>query len=319
VTLALLIVLVLAVVGCGSSASSSSSTATPAASPVATSRPVPTPVVTGGDTAAIVNGHTIPMSSFRVLLGLAVRQAGNQPGVTARSLAGQTMTQLIDDEIVREYAAAHGLLVTDAAVAARIKSDEKQFGGQAGLTKQLSQVGLSFADYAALVRTAAQRHKVAHAVTPLQAAHVRHILIATTQHKPPRSDAAARALAQHLLTRIRHGASFAALAKTDSDDSGSGKQGGDLGSFCTGIGVMVPSFDQASATLPLNHPAIVHSQFGYHIIEVLSRGAAKPGQCLSPSASPGTPPIQDEQSSAFQKWVTAQVKAAKVRRIARVA
>jgi parvulin-like peptidyl-prolyl isomerase len=317
--LALPLILALAVVGCGSSSSGSSGAPTPAASPAATPHLLSTPVVTGGDTAAIVNGHKIPMSTFRMLLGLAVQQAGKQPGVTTSSLAGQTMTQLIDDEIVREYAAAHGLLVRNAEVTARVKSDEKQFGGAAGFEKQLAQVGLSFADYATLVRAAVQRHKVAHAVTPLQAAHVRHILIATTRHKPPRTDAAAHALAQQILVRIQHGSSFAALAKTYSDDSGSGKRGGDLGTFCTGVGVMVPSFDQASATLPPNHPGIVHSQFGYHILEVLSRGPARAGQCVSPSASPGTPPIADEQAPAFQTWVTTRARVARIQRIARVA
>jgi hypothetical protein len=148
---------------------------------------------------------------------------------------------------------------------------------------------------------------------------VRHILIATTQHKPPRTDAAAHALAKQLLAQVQHGGNFAALAKKYSDDTGSGKLGGNLGSFCTGLGFMVPTFDQAAATLPVNHPAIVHSQFGYHIVEVLSRGLARPGQCISPSATAGTLPYQDEQTLAFHTWVTKQVKTARVQRIARVA
>jgi parvulin-like peptidyl-prolyl isomerase len=286
---------------------------------VPTARTVPTPVVTGGDAAAVVNGHKIPMSTFRLVLGIAVQQAGNQPGVTAKSLAPRVMTQVIDDELVRQYAARHGLLATDGEVNVRIRSDESRVGGRTGLTRQLAQIGLSFTGYATLVRAAVQRHMVAHAVTPLRAARVRHILIATSQHRPKRTDAAAHAVAQQVLAQIQHGGSFAALAKKYSDDPGSGKQGGNLGSFCTGIGVMVPSFDQAAASLPLHHPAIVRSQFGYHIVEVLSRGLAKPGQCVAPSAQPGSPPIEDEQSQAFQTWVTTQANTARVHRIARVA
>jgi parvulin-like peptidyl-prolyl isomerase len=317
--LTLLLVLAIAVAGCGSSSSSSSGPATPTAAPVPTVHLLPTPVVTGGEVAATVNGHKIPMSTFRMLLGLAVQQSANQPGVTAKSLANQVMVQLIDDEVVREYAAGHGLLATSAEVNARIRHDESRTGGEAGLKRQLAQIGMSFAGYAILVRDAVQRHKVAHAVTPLQAARVRHILIATTQHKPKRTDAAAHALAQQVLAQLQRGASFATLARKYSDDPGSGKQGGNLGTFCTGIGVMVASFDQASATLPLNHPAIVKSQFGYHILEVLSRGPARAGQCVSPSSASGSAPIQDEQSLAFQSWVSTHVSTASVHRFARVA
>ncbi|MDD3594126.1 MAG: peptidylprolyl isomerase [Candidatus Gastranaerophilales bacterium] len=50
----------------------------------------------------------------------------------------------------------------------------------------------------------------------------------------------------------------------------SGKNGGDLGYFTRGQ--MVPEFDKASFTLPVNTVSDpVKTQFGYHLIEVLDR------------------------------------------------
>ena len=51
----------------------------------------------------------------------------------------------------------------------------------------------------------------------------------------------------------------------------SGKQGGDLGEF--GPGQMVKEFDEVVFSAPLNEvQGPVKTQFGYHLLEVTSRG-----------------------------------------------
>ncbi len=107
--------------------------------------------------------------------------------------------------------------------------------------------------------------------------HARHILIRTAGSPMPLkpgskelSDAEGLAKAQELLKRLKAGEDFAALATKESDDTGSGANGGDLSFFKRGQ--MVPSFDQAAFSLPvgeLSEP--VKSQFGYHIIKVEAR------------------------------------------------
>jgi parvulin-like peptidyl-prolyl isomerase len=80
----------------------------------------------------------------------------------------------------------------------------------------------------------------------------------------------ALAKAQDIRKKLVDGADFATLAKAESDDAGSGANGGDLGSF--GHGRMVPAFESVAFTIPvgeLSEP--VKSQFGYHIIKVESR------------------------------------------------
>ena len=81
------------------------------------------------------------------------------------------------------------------------------------------------------------------------------------------TDEEALAKAQSLRKKLQDGANFDELAKAESDDSGSGAQGGSLGSF--GRGQMVPTFEAAAFSLPvgtLSEP--VKSPFGYHLILV---------------------------------------------------
>jgi parvulin-like peptidyl-prolyl isomerase len=86
------------------------------------------------------------------------------------------------------------------------------------------------------------------------------------------TDEEALAKAQDIRKKLQAGGDFAALAKAESDDAGSGANGGSLGKFTHGQ--MVAAFDQAAFTLPvgqLSEP--VKTQFGYHIIKVESRTA----------------------------------------------
>jgi parvulin-like peptidyl-prolyl isomerase len=85
--------------------------------------------------------------------------------------------------------------------------------------------------------------------------------------KPELSDADALAKAQALRKRILGGEDFAKLAKQESDDTGSGANGGDLGTFKKGM--MVAPFEAAAFTLkPGDTSQPVKTEFGYHIIQV---------------------------------------------------
>ena len=102
----------------------------------------------------------------------------------------------------------------------------------------------------------------------------RHILIrvqgspaAVRPGQKDLTEAEALAKAQDLRKRIEAGEDFAQLARKESDDTGSGANGGDLGFFRHGQ--MVPSFEQAAFALQpgdLSEP--VKSPFGYHVIKV---------------------------------------------------
>lgn len=76
---------------------------------------------------------------------------------------------------------------------------------------------------------------------------------------------------QSLRAKIAAGAKFEDVAKAESDDTGTGDQGGDLGALERGN--TVPEFDQAAFSQPVGEVGEpVKTQFGYHLIRVDSRG-----------------------------------------------
>jgi peptidyl-prolyl cis-trans isomerase C len=76
-------------------------------------------------------------------------------------------------------------------------------------------------------------------------------------------------LCQELIRQLENGAEFERLA-AEYSTCPSGQSGGDLGEFSRGQ--MVPEFDRVVFEEPIGeiHGPIA-TQFGYHIIEILSR------------------------------------------------
>lgn len=108
-------------------------------------------------------------------------------------------------------------------------------------------------------------------------ARARHILIRMKGSPVPLAagkteltEEEALAKAKELRAKLIAGADFATMAKAESDDAGSGANGGDLGSF--GHGRMVPEFDQVAFILPVGQVSEpVKTRFGYHLIKVEQR------------------------------------------------
>ena len=96
---------------------------------------------------------------------------------------------------------------------------------------------------------------------------VRHILIKDDEAK-----------AEELLAKLKAGEDFVTLAKENSEDVGSAKQGGDLGWMEKGV--MDPAFEEAAFALKAKGDIsdVVKSDFGYHIIQLEDEKApeAKP-------------------------------------------
>lgn len=87
--------------------------------------------------------------------------------------------------------------------------------------------------------------------------------------KPELTDEEALAKAKEIRKRLAAGEDFATLAKAESDDAGSGAQGGELGEFKKGM--MVPPFETAAFAAKVNDISDpVKTPFGYHLIQVES-------------------------------------------------
>ncbi|MGH9374978.1 MAG: peptidylprolyl isomerase, partial [Terriglobia bacterium] len=95
---------------------------------------------------------------------------------------------------------------------------------------------------------------------------VAHILFSTTGQTPAQA-AATLAKAKSVLAQVKAGANFADLATKDSSDSGSAKNGGELGWIQRGQ--TVKAFEDAAFSMkPGQISDLIKTQYGYHIIKV---------------------------------------------------
>jgi len=103
-----------------------------------------------------------------------------------------------------------------------------------------------------------------------------HILIKVDRNAPAAERAKAKAKADELLAQVRKNpASFAEVAKKNSQDEGSAVNGGDLDFF--GRGAMVKEFDAAVYAMKQGEISnLVETDYGYHIIQLTgTRGGEK--------------------------------------------
>lgn len=104
--------------------------------------------------------------------------------------------------------------------------------------------------------------------------HARHILIAAPEGDAA-LDAKAKAKIEAISVELKKGAEFSKIAKDNSSDVGSAKNGGDLGWFVRGQ--MVPEFEKVAFELK-KRGAIggpVRTQFGYHLIQLVEHKDAE--------------------------------------------
>ena len=176
----------------------------------------------------------------------------------------------------------------------------KRFGSPEAFERQLKAVGMTVGDLRAkavqeAVAKAALKRELNIAVTEEdtkdyytkhpadfeqpELAHVRHILLMTMDpatHTPLSTNtvAAKRKQADDLLKRAKGGEDFAKLAKDFSEDPGSKENGGELPEFARGQ--MVPEFEAAAFALAKDQTSdIVTSAYGFHIIRMIGKTAAK--------------------------------------------
>ena len=251
------------------------------------------------DAVAQVDGTPVSKTSFTALMSVACArykaqgQACPKVGTpTYSSLRDSAVTFLVQQEELTQEAKKLGVTVTQKDIDKQVqqikqtyyKGDEKKFEdalkkdditlaeleqyelrpnllGQKLQAKVTSDVKVSDA--------AAQKYYNQNktSFTTPKTREVRHILVNS------------KSLAATIETKLKNGASFAALAKQYSKDTGSAAHGGKL---CVAHGgtsgtcqQTVPPFDKAAFSLKTNEISQpVKSVYGYHIIQAL--GAVKP-------------------------------------------
>ena len=250
------------------------------------------PVLANDDEAlAVVNGAAILPDAFLAEYArIATFSMAADPG----ALALDVLHGMIDDELVRQFAAGQGLGPAEAAVeaqVARARAKHSPWRWRLWLARNL----YTAADFRAalgghLTRLAVRDHVTAYLHEPVLHTRARHILVAR-RHE-----------AERARTRLAAGADFGMLAAELSLDRSTRGFGGDLGWFIRGE-LLTPGLEQQAFTrAPGAVSEPIASRLGYHLLQVLER---EPRLIESQRL-----PYLVERS--FERWLEAQWQSAEI-------
>jgi len=241
------------------------------------------------------------MKSLSFLLGIAILSAGLLPGQQAAdpvvlTVGSEKITQSMFQEIISSLPAQQQAQLTTPearrslaeqvaelkvmAQEARARKLDQSPAVKAKAALQFDQI-LANAVYQQLTAgdpdDAAMRAYYAEHKQEWDQVKARHILIRMQGSRVPvreghkeLTDEEALAKAKEVRAKIVAGAKFEDQAKAESDDTGSGENGGDLGTF--GVGQMVPEFDEVVFKAPVGQVTEpIKTAYGYHLILVEER------------------------------------------------
>lgn len=304
----------LSLTACVSDSSGSAAGPPPTATtaPIPTIAPTPTVVpISRHQPAAIAGGQTISGGAYADAVTQArdaAIQAAQQQGSAMPSeaeLRTEALDRLIDNAVIGIYARQHGITVSAAEVQSRFNAIQAQLGGPITFTNTLKVYGYTVASYKAALHDGLLGSKVEQRIAPLpttvDAVRARHILVKT------------KALADKIYAQLQHDPSkFAALAKKYSTDTGSKAQGGELGFFPRGA--MVPQFEQAAFSMKVGQISKpVHSQFGYHIIQVEAHKRVPITSLNAQIQQQLEQQLSQQQGTTFRHWLNTRWKSDHVR------
>ncbi len=241
-----------------------------------------TPPAASDPVVAKVGGQSIHLSDLQ---DAAQALPENLRGLPPQTLYPMLLDQVIDGRALVAEARKTGL-DKDPAVQRQVTEAEDRALQTAVLSKQ---VGPTVTD--AAVRA---RYDQEVAGKPgEEEVHAKHILVDS------------EADAKKIITQLKGGADFAALAKQYSKDPSGAQQGGDLGYFKQDE--MVPEFATAAFALKPGEysQTPVHSQFGWHVILLVDRRRAEP-----PSYDQARDELRQKMIQEGVKKAVAQARAA---------
>jgi peptidyl-prolyl cis-trans isomerase SurA len=253
--------------------------------------------------AAVVNNDIVLQSDVEEQLYLFVMRNQIRPdSMMLDTLRRQILDEMINEKIIYAEAVRQGLTANDAEVSREVEKalrDAKQRLGEDGFREQLARENLTEEQLRARYRDEARRQQLAQRLVqksvpnkpvsqaeaeayfrahpdefPLAPGQVRVSVIQIPVTADSAADAAGRARILDIRRRLLAGEKFAKLAAELSDDTGSGRAGGDLGFFARGT--LEPALEQVAFSLPIGQVSEpVRTPYGWHLVETLERDTLK--------------------------------------------
>jgi hypothetical protein len=224
-----------------------------------------------------------------------------------------TLTNLIQEALVKAYATEHGVVGDPQAVQDTLAQVEAALGGAEELDAQLAERGLTRSALEALATRLLLFNSVGTAVgeasvteervqqlydenrSQYTTLEVAHILVETPKE--------AEEVASEVTPR-----NFADVAAERSQDPGSAPNGGSLGPVTEAafLAQFDPTFAQAALALqPGQISEPVQTQFGWHVIYLMSRETA-------PLEDVRDQIVESASAQAFQEWMLERFRTAEI-------
>jgi foldase protein PrsA len=272
--------------------------------------------------AATVGSHQITDAElakeaelFNFLSVLSQGKCGTQDvNESAASACNRyTLADLIRSYLVSRYATQHNLTIADADITKTIQGMDTS-ATAAKVDQTLASNSLNRTDLAGLVREALLYQAVGTDITKSQVSEAelhqtydQQILAFTTidaEHILLKTKAAADAAYARVTTPGATEKTFLALAKKISIDPNAKQNSGALGSSLASKYVV--EFGRAAAALrPGQISKPVHSQYGWHVIRLVSKTVTPYSQAVPQL-------IQSRTQTIFNAWLLTQAQAEKI-------
>ena len=279
---------------------------------------------------ATVGGVPIARSQFDQYIDQAKASTSTtapfpSPGTTTYNrYAAEIVNYLVEQQVMLNAAAKDGIKVTDAQVQSQLAAIAAQYGGTQKMYAAAKKAGMDPTQLKTYVKDSLIGQKLYQKIignakpttAQMQAYYkankssfdspatrtVRHVLVKTK----------AQAETVYALLKANNSdAEWAKVAKKYSIDTATKSSGGSLGAIHKGE--MVKPFENAAFSIALNTVSQpVHSQYGWHVLEVTKITAAKKSTYASAKSSILSTLTSQMQQKAWSDWLTKAQKATKI-------
>lgn len=249
------------------------------------------PALDPTQTTSLVESKNFKITTFEVIqflqtsLGNRIQEIKGLDALQLKDVVERSAVQMAERKLLLDAAMEANTVASPEELDAALNDQYSRAGGKEAFQKALNDNGLDEEDIKENIRIdliiqnylnglLAQEitvtdEEISAVYEQDKTASVRHILF-LTEGKTEGEKSEILKRTQALLARARSGEDFAGLAKEFTEDPGSKDSGGLYENF--GRGYMVKSFEDAAFSVPVGEISdVVETEYGYHIIKVLSR------------------------------------------------
>ncbi|MFJ5625009.1 peptidylprolyl isomerase [Peribacillus loiseleuriae] len=225
---------------------------------------------------------------------------------------------IITNKLVDLEAEKAKVKITDKEIQVELDKMMESYGGKDTFEAQLASSGLKTADIEDDIRSYLKTVKLLEPRIKITDDEMKKYFEANKDQYAQAEQVEAshilvkdEATAKEVAKKLADGGDFAKLAKEYSTDTANASNGGKLGYF--GKGEMAPEFEKAAFSLKVNEISDpVKTDFGYHIIQVTGKKAAKAANFEDSKEDIREALKTQKLSEEFPTWITETKKDHKI-------